>query len=728
MNKFILSIVFLISAVFGLFISSENLAFAVTPPTVVAIPAPVVWQEQWFISAIWVGWKKAFAINNRIVTHDWDTVFNYFGGLTTVWVWNIVNYSYIIDVDWVYIATSIDVYPTQAVSGTARVNRLDVTNATSWVALTLYNGTIIEYFQPYAFITGLGTNTSFGCQLVNYVGFLNPVNWHIIATSGYMSNIPVNFVTQLPDATVWQPYNAWVIDLGIYGMADIYSVTAVGMPAWLTLPFGNGWSGNRGIISGVPTTPGTYTINFTAIWGQRNVAPYQVNGTGSVTLVVKPATPVTPTTTPCSGTDEVILWTTARLSSIADVNWNIINAAYATTSNNNIAIPANWVNYTFSWGLTNGSFPIGGLISYTWVYGSALNANGTPMWCIPTDVTVSPVPVAPTPVTPVTFVSTIPNAILTQAYTWTSLVSTWVAPYSVTASWLPIGMSVSADWVLSGTPYSPVWTYTISLTATDSAWTVWTGTVDLVIDSAPVVTVTGNGYIWFVSKFFININGWDTWAASVYYTPTPAGTTFLNWATTFVVWEYVTFTWELLANWVINATSMTVDSIPTPVTFIPSLSNATVWVSYTGTSLVSTGTAPYTVTATGLPTGMTVSTSGVLSGKATTAWTYTINLTATDSRGTVWTTTLTLVVNPAPVIVTPPSTTYTSTGKKAESQGKITSMTTNSYTVWTVVVRITPTTITKLNNNKPFAIWMQVEYKGILNTDASVTASSFKAQ
>jgi hypothetical protein len=39
------------------------------------------------------------------------------------------------------------------------------------------------------------------------------------------------------------------------------------------------------------------------------------------------------------------------------------------------------------------------------------------MWCIPTEVTVSPVPVVPTPVTPVTFVSTIPNAILTQAYT-----------------------------------------------------------------------------------------------------------------------------------------------------------------------------------------------------------------------------------------------------------------------------------------------------------------------
>jgi hypothetical protein len=55
-------------------------------------------------------------------------------------------------------------------------------------------------------------------------------------------------------------------------------------------------------------------------------------------------------------------------------------------------------------------------------------------------------------------------------------------------------------------------------------------------------------------------------------------------------------------------------------------------------------------------------------------------------------------------------------------------MTSNTYTVGTVVVRITPTTLTKLNNNKPFAIWMQVEYKGVLNTDASVTASSFKAQ
>jgi hypothetical protein len=45
-------------------------------------------------------------------------------------------------------------------------------------------------------------------------------------------------------------------------------------------------------------------------------------------------------------------------------------------------------------GLANGSFPVGGLISYTGTYGQAQGGlNGTPLWCIPTTVTVKPVPV-----------------------------------------------------------------------------------------------------------------------------------------------------------------------------------------------------------------------------------------------------------------------------------------------------------------------------------------------
>ena len=46
---------------------------------------------------------------------------------------------------------------------------------------------------------------------------------------------------------------------------------------------------------------------------------------------------------------------------------------------------------------------------------------------------------------------------------------------------------------------------------------------------------------------------------------------------------------------------------------------------------VSGGTSPYTVTATGLPPGLTIKSSGTISGTPSAAGTYTPTITATDS-------------------------------------------------------------------------------------------------
>ncbi|GLZ41624.1 S8 family peptidase [Actinokineospora sp. NBRC 105648] len=69
------------------------------------------------------------------------------------------------------------------------------------------------------------------------------------------------------------------------------------------------------------------------------------------------------------------------------------------------------------------------------------------------------------------------------------------------------------------------------------------------------------------------------------------------------------------------------------------------------------GTAPYTWTATGLPPGLSISTSGVISGTPTTAGSYTVNVTATPSAGTPGSASFTWTVADAPggdTTVTPP--------------------------------------------------------------------------
>lgn len=211
----------------------HNSSLAPTPTnptnaTILPVPAPVqtttageFGQVQGMITAVGNGYV---IIDNIIVTHDGDTVKKFNGGLKVLAVGEMVNYTYIVDVDGVIIAKTMDIYPAEAITGVDRVNRIDVTNSTAVVALTLYRGPVVDFYQNSGiFVTGAGTNTSYGAQLVNYTGFINPTTGHIVASvSGYMSNIPVTFKPVLPAATVGKAYNQYAIDISAYGAANIF--------------------------------------------------------------------------------------------------------------------------------------------------------------------------------------------------------------------------------------------------------------------------------------------------------------------------------------------------------------------------------------------------------------------------------------------------------------------------------------------------------------------------
>ena len=82
----------------------------------------------------------------------------------------------------------------------------------------------------------------------------------------------------------------------------------------------------------------------------------------------------------------------------------------------------------------------------------------------------------------------------------------------------------------------------------------------------------------------------------------------------------------------------------TPTITTTSLPAGTVGASYTATLAATGGTPPYTWTATGLPTGLTLSSNGAIAGTPTTGGIATVRATVRDSTGATAITTLTLAV------------------------------------------------------------------------------------
>ncbi|MGJ4728833.1 putative Ig domain-containing protein [Luteimonas sp. SDU101] len=107
-----------------------------------------------------------------------------------------------------------------------------------------------------------------------------------------------------------------------------------------------------------------------------------------------------------------------------------------------------------------------------------------------------------------------------------------------------------------------------------------------------------------------------------------------------------------------------------PVTIAPvALANGTAWAAYSATISASGGTAPYTyaISAGALPQGLTLSTSGVLSGTPIATGSYTFTVTATDTLGRTGSQPYTFTIN-APTIVVAPATVPNSGAGTAYSQ------------------------------------------------------------
>ena len=107
------------------------------------------------------------------------------------------------------------------------------------------------------------------------------------------------------------------------------------------------------------------------------------------------------------------------------------------------------------------------------------------------------------------------------------------------------------------------------------------------------------------------------------------------------------------ANWtmVVNATTPPPPPPPSALAMSGTLPSATVGVAYSSTALTAAGgVPPYAWSATGLPPGLAIAAAtGAVSGTPTTAMTYSMGVTVTDSAGATASTALSMVVDPAPV-------------------------------------------------------------------------------
>ncbi len=205
---------------------------------------------------------------------------------------------------------------------------------------------------------------------------------------------------------------------------------------------------------------------------------------------------------------------------------------------------------------------------------------------------------------------------------------------------LPTGMVLSSGGVLSGIP-TETGTFPIMITATDQV-TSCTGsrsytlrvdcpTITLSPSSLPAgtvgtaysATITGNGGV--PSYAFLVISGslptglnLDLWTGVLSGTPTAAGT----------------FTFAVAVfdeNGCPGAASYTVQMYCPPIT-LSALPNGTVMTPYSQTITASGGTAPYTFSVLNgaIPSGLSLSAAGVLSGTPTTATNVTFTLLAND--------------------------------------------------------------------------------------------------
>ncbi|MFT4254491.1 MAG: putative Ig domain-containing protein, partial [Caulobacter sp.] len=425
----------------------------------------------------------------------------------------------------------------------------------------------------------------------------------------------------LSAATQHSAYNETVSTTG--GTSPYaYSLLSGTLPTGVTLSTG-------GVLSGTPTVTGTFNITIRATDSTTGAGPYLVDTAYSLVVNV----PAPPTTADVAVTVAANSTANTVSPSLSGVPATSVAVASAPTHGTAAVSGLDFV-YTPTAGYS-------GTDTFTY---TAANAGGTS-----TAATVTVTVTAPTLVV----AGTPPGGTVAVAYVDAAFTATTgTAPYAFTGSGLPDGLTLSTAGVLSGTP-TVAGTFNAVITATDTYGATGSTTFPIVI-AAPTVTITSpsagalpnaTAFVAY-SQTFTADGGATPRTFAVTAGALPSGLTLssagvLSGAATVTGAFNFTVTpsdgsgapgpyvgTPVVYSLVVDAPTMTLSPAGVP--------NGTATVPYTATFSAAGGTAPYSyaVTAGALPSGLTLSSTGVLSGAASQTATggFTFTVTATDAN------------------------------------------------------------------------------------------------
>jgi hypothetical protein len=422
---------------------------------------------------------------------------------------------------------------------------------------------------------------------------------------------------------------------GTVGVAFSYQITATNNPTSFNatgLPPGLTVNTGTGLISGTPTTAGTYTVTISAT---------NAGGTGSATLTITIVIPPPP-----------VITSATTANGFVGVPFSYqITATNNPTSFDAVGLPPG-LSVNTSTGLISGTPTTAGTYTVTI---SATNAGGTGSAILTITIDIPSPPVITSPLTATGQVG------VAFSYTITATNN----PSSFDALGLPAGLTVNTSTgVISGTPAagsdagSP---YSVTISATNAGGTGSATLILTINPPTPVITspLTATGQVGVAFSYQItatnnptsfNASGLpaglsvNTSTGLISGTPTTAGTFSITISAT-------------NAGGTGSATLTLTVNAAAPV--ITSSLTATGQVGVAFSYTITATNNPTSFSATALPAGLTVNTStGLISGTPTAGGTYSITISATNAGGT-GSATLTLTINnPVPTIssISPTST------------------------------------------------------------------------